>query len=98
MATLLRDRQCIDLGSATGADSPAGTLVHFQRFAVPGTETMNSAEMHSNGCIYVAYTPATGPVWYQTGNSNDSSANDSEDHQGDQIPAGAAGTQRFKGL
>jgi hypothetical protein len=93
VAALLRDRQCIDIGPPVAPDAPGGGLVHFQRFAAPGSTTVSSGEVHRDGCIYIAYTAARSPVWYATTNANEAS-----DHVDDPLSAGASGEQSLASL
>jgi hypothetical protein len=61
---LLAEKQRITLGAPISADSQGPRLIHFQQFREQNDSIINSMEMHDDGCIYVAYTPLRGPVWY----------------------------------
>src|SRR5262249_1333726 len=52
---LLADRQGVTLGAPVSADSQGQRLIHFQQFREQDGSISNSAEMHDDGCIYVAY-------------------------------------------
>jgi hypothetical protein len=74
-ALLLAGNQDVVLGAPATPDARAGGLVHFQLFRQGDTSGerftsdspfFSSAEMHADGCIYVAATPATSPFWYDT--------------------------------
>jgi hypothetical protein len=71
MWKLLNQRQLIPLESAQSADDRTSILTHFQLFQQADSPLKDSAEMHRNGCIYVSYTPAKGPVWYDPEFAND---------------------------
>ncbi len=94
LALLLGVKQEITLGTAITPDltpdTSGGNLVHFQRFQEAGNPFANTVEMHSDGTIYVAYTPSLGPVWYDTfeANENDASKNNP-------ISAGSTGSRPF---
>jgi len=73
IATLLTNAAEVPLGLPVTADATATGVSHFQLFqdgAAGQTTTLsnrnlNSAELHpSDGCVYVAYTPLTAPIWY----------------------------------
>jgi hypothetical protein len=91
---LLSDRQGISLGGPTTFDLPSHskTIIHYQSFGDPGGP-INTMEMHSDGCIYVAYTPSKGPVWYDS-----SQANESDDHKFDRISQRGDGGRTFEDL
>src|SRR6266581_4690690 len=82
VSRLLADRQEKDLGAPVTPDSQGPSLTHFQLFKEQNNSILNSAEMHSDGCIYVAYTPLKGPMWYDS-----YSANESDDHKDDEYSA-----------
>jgi hypothetical protein len=69
----LTGRQEVGLGSPVTRDAAAGSIVHFQEFRDGDTSGgqitsyspfFSSAEMHRDGCIFVAKTPETSPRWY----------------------------------
>jgi hypothetical protein len=72
VASLLRDRAEVPLGLPITNDTGTGSITHFQAFqdGTPGSPStrsnrpLNSAEMHTDGCVYVAFTPTTAPLWY----------------------------------
>ena len=82
VSKLLADRQEIGLGVPQYPDSQGPGLTHFQLFKEQDNSVLNSAEMHSDGCIYIAYTPLKGPRWYDS-----YSANESLDHKDDEYSA-----------
>lgn len=63
---LLAARQGVNLGPAVTGDMSTPTLLHFQRFREGMQTALSSAEMHADGCIYFAYTPALSPPWYDS--------------------------------
>ena len=82
-------------------------VVHFQRFK-PNWATcaegdpslklnlsppVNSMEMHSDGSVFVAFTPPCSPTWYDTFQAHEFAAD-----SGRQILAGQNGTQAFSAL
>jgi hypothetical protein len=88
VAELLSNRQGIAIGAATTRDirRPTGNLVHFQLFEMPSQAgAVHSVEMHSDGCIYVAYVSPSWPRWYDS-----SVANDASSSQGVIIPQAVA--------
>lgn len=78
-------RQEVSLGSAATGDQAGPNLIHYQR-----DNSFNSIEMHSDGTIYVAYTPPTSPLWYETYDANEATS-----HKKDLIRAGDKGTREF---
>jgi hypothetical protein len=67
---LLRERQGIDLGAAVTADTLSAALAHYQRFHGLGG-TAGVLEEHRDGTIYLVYTPARGPEWYDVRDAED---------------------------
>jgi Divergent InlB B-repeat domain len=72
---VLTGHQEVGLGAPVTPDAAAGSIVHFQRFRdgeISGgritsySPFFSSAEMHRDGCIFVAKTPETSPRWYNT--------------------------------
>jgi len=72
LASLLRAQAEVPLGLPITPDTPATGIGHFQIFqdGAPGDTTtvsnrpLNSAELHADGCAYVAFTPLSAPAWY----------------------------------
>jgi hypothetical protein len=69
------------LGAPLAAETRGPSLIHFQLYAHSGTAShgtrdtsralpdpspIASVEMHADGTLYVAYTPSSGPCWYDT--------------------------------
>jgi hypothetical protein len=67
---LLAGKQNITLGVPLGSDQQGPALRHYQAFGDSGRNLLNSIEMHRDGTIYIAYTPATSPLWYDTNWAN----------------------------
>jgi hypothetical protein len=87
VARLLSQRQGIGLELESGdLASPTDGLLHYQFFRTTGSPLINSIEMHEDGCIYVAYTPPTGPVWYDP-----NFAHDTDEGSTTVIPQGTTG-------
>src|SRR6266568_3116749 len=77
IAGFLQQRQGIDLGCAITPPTGSGPqLSRYQLFrSKADPNILNSAEWHSDdNCVYVAYTPTTSPVWYNTDNANENNA------------------------
>jgi hypothetical protein len=72
VATLLTDDAEVPLGLPVTVDAQGTGIVHFQLYqdgkrgdkTTKSNRPLNSAEMHGDGCIYLAYTPTTSPIWY----------------------------------
>jgi len=85
----------INVGNPIGADAIGGGLRHFQLFQESGSELVNSMEMHSDGTVYIAYTPQLWPRWYATFGHFE--PNEAEDHVNDDLQV-ANGTARLANL
>ena len=72
VASLLRAQAEVPLGIPVTADVGQAAITHFQVFqdGSPGAASarsnrpLNSAELHTDGCVYVAVTPVAAPIWY----------------------------------
>jgi hypothetical protein len=72
VASLLRAQAEVPLGLPITADVGQAAITHFQVFqdgspgktSTPSNRPLNSAELHSDGCVYVAVTPIAAPIWY----------------------------------
>lgn len=58
----------------------------MQFFQQQGGSVFSSIEMHSDGCIYIAYTSTLNPTWYNTYDAN-------EAHNDFSLEAGTSSTQ-----
>jgi len=90
ISRLLSTNQGVSIGDPISVDGVASGLLHFQRFSETGSAIVNAAEQHSDGCIYVAYTPPKGPLWYDSYWANDASPTKSR-----QIAVGANDSRPF---
>jgi List-Bact-rpt repeat protein len=75
ISLVLTGHQEVGLGAPVTPDAAAGSIVHFQRFRdgdISGgritshSPFFSSAEMHRDGCIFVAKTAEISPRWYGT--------------------------------
>jgi hypothetical protein len=72
VVSLLRAQAEVPFGFPVTTDAQGTSITHFQLFqdGLPSVKTtlsnrpLNSAEMHGDRCIYLAYTPTAGPIWY----------------------------------
>ena len=72
VVTLLRSQAEVPFGLPMTPDAHDAAITHFQIFqdGSPDGKTtlsnrpLNSAEMHADGCIYLAFTPTEAPIWY----------------------------------
>ena len=72
VAQLLRTQAEVPFGLPITKDAQGTAISHFQVFqeGKPGSPTTrsnrprDSAEMHADRCLYFAYTPTSGPIWY----------------------------------
>jgi hypothetical protein len=72
VAQLLRTQAEVPFGLPITKDAQGPGITHFQVFqeGKPGSPTTrsnrprDSAEMHTDRCLYFAYTPTSGPIWY----------------------------------
>jgi LGFP repeat len=64
----LRDGLGIDFGAPVSPDHafPGLGLQHFQLFKENLSRVLNTIEMHTDGTIWLAYTPVRHPHWYDT--------------------------------
>ena len=61
----------IDFALPITKDAQGTGISHFQLYqdgkrgdrTTKSNRPLNSAEMHSDGCIYFAFTPTTSPIW-----------------------------------
>jgi hypothetical protein len=72
VATLLTLAAEVPVGLPVTVDAQGTGIIHFQLYqdgrrgerTTKSNRPLNSAEMHSDGCIYFAFTPTTNPIWY----------------------------------
>ncbi len=92
---LLVERLGINVGNPLGPDTSGPGLRHFQLFQEQGSSLTNSMEMHSDGMVYIAYTPQLWPRWYATFGRTE--PNEADDHINDDLPT-AIGTAKLEDL
>ena len=72
VATLLTLAAEVPVGLPVTKDAQGTAISHFQLYqdgrrgerTTKSNRPLNSAEMHSDGCLYFAYTPVSSPIWY----------------------------------
>ena len=64
-------KQGILIGPAITHDLRGNGLLHYQQFREPGAPSTNSAEMHSDGSIFISTSESSGPIWYDTYEATD---------------------------
>ncbi|MFL6530669.1 MAG: hypothetical protein ACJ8KX_09385 [Chthoniobacterales bacterium] len=72
VAELLTTEAEVPVGLPISKDAQGTGIKHFQLFqdghrgekTTKSNRPLNSAEMHGDGCIYVAFTPTAAPIWY----------------------------------
>jgi hypothetical protein len=70
----LGNKENISLGSPVTPNTTGPNLTGFQIYLQRDSIIANSIERHSDGSIYIAYTPRRSPYWYDPYLSNDTDA------------------------